>query len=81
METARTIGWLETPMLKENGAQLSTPAGLRVDTNAIGRGTKAEIMRRYAARSDNEEGFTITGTPRSRNVECRITVPSSGRFV
>ncbi len=68
-------------MLKENGAQLSTPAALRVETNAMGRGTNAEIMRRYAARSDNDDGFTITETPTSRNVGCEITVPPDGRLV
>ena len=33
-------------MLYENGAQLSTPSRLTVETNAIGRGMKAEIIRR-----------------------------------
>ena len=33
-------------MLYENGAQLSTPARPRVETKAMGRGTKAEIIRR-----------------------------------
>jgi hypothetical protein len=48
-------------MLYEKGAQLSTPARLRVDTNAIGRGMKAVIMRRYASSRDSVEGSTIIG--------------------
>jgi hypothetical protein len=33
-------------MLYENGAQLSIPFRLTVETKAMGRGMKAEIMRR-----------------------------------
>jgi predicted DCC family thiol-disulfide oxidoreductase YuxK len=50
-------------MLYENGAQLSTPARLRVDTNAMGRGTYAEIIRRYAALSGRVAGSTIIVGP------------------
>jgi hypothetical protein len=50
-------------MLKENGAQLSTPSRLTVDTKAIGRGMNAEIMSRYAWRSGMDDGSTIMRGP------------------
>src|SRR5438046_6168106 len=62
-DTPRTIGWLETPMLYENGAQLSIPLRLTVETKAMGRGMKAEIMRRYAWRSGTDEGSRIMREP------------------
>src|SRR3990170_997202 len=58
-ETARTMGALDTPIAKEKGAQLSTPSGLLVDTKAMGRGTNALIMRRYASSSSKVSGSTI----------------------
>src|SRR5712692_6603412 len=58
-DTPRTTGRLDTPMLKENGAQLSIPSRLTVDTKAIGRGMNAEIMRRYTWRSGKDDGSTI----------------------
>src|SRR6267143_534382 len=59
IETPRTMGTLETPMLYENGAQLSIPDRLTVETKAMGRGMKAEIMRRYAWRSGTDDGLRI----------------------
>ncbi|HKZ23558.1 MAG TPA: hypothetical protein VJ224_04065 [Thermoplasmata archaeon] len=53
------MGRLETPMLYENGAQFVRPSRDRVETNAIGRGTKAEIMSRYESLSERCEGSTI----------------------
>src|SRR2546421_10640840 len=63
MDKPRTMGWLETPMLYENGAQLSIPLRLTVETKAMGRGMKAEIMRRYAWRSGTDEGSRIMREP------------------
>ena len=53
-------------MLYENGAQLSTPVLLTVETKAIGRGMKAEIMSRYDCRSGTEEGSRIMRSPREK---------------
>ncbi len=55
-------------MLYENGAQLSTPVRPRVETNAIGRGMNAEIMRRYESLSGSADGSTINRNPRAGNV-------------
>src|SRR5207244_11546493 len=76
MDTPRTIGWLETPMLYENGAQLSIPLRLTVETKAMGRGMKAEIMRRYAWRSGTDEGSKIMREPPRRNDGRAIRIPS-----
>src|SRR3989454_9140587 len=70
-ERARTIGRLDTPILYENGAQLLMPARLRVDTNAIGLGTNAEIIRRYESLSGSNDGPTIMDGPARRNVGVR----------
>ena len=48
-------------MLYENGAQLSTPSRLRVETNAMGLGTNAVIMSRYNSCCGSEDGRTIIG--------------------
>src|SRR5256885_17113148 len=61
METPRSMGWLETPMLNENGAQLAAPLRLTVGTKGVGLGTKAEIMRRYACRSVKDQGLSVMG--------------------
>ncbi|MCI4371336.1 MAG: hypothetical protein L3J78_01660 [Thermoplasmata archaeon] len=58
-------------MLNENGAQLSTPDRLRVDTNAIGLGTNAEIIRRYVARGGCDAGSTIMIVAVGRQREAR----------
>src|SRR2546422_8167503 len=71
IETPRTMGWLETPMLYENGAQLSIPVLLTVETKAIGRGMKAEIMRRYACRSGTDDGSRIKREPPGRERRAR----------
>src|SRR5206468_9883106 len=76
-DTPRTIGWLETPMLYENGAQLSIPLRLTVETKAMGRGMKAEIMRRYAWRSRTNEGSRIMREPPRWNNGGAIRIPST----
>src|SRR2546427_8975345 len=81
METAKIIGRLETPMLKEKGAQLSTPERLRVETKAIGLGTNAEIMRPYDSLSGRDDGSTCTAIPLLRKARYRITIPPWVRFV
>src|SRR3989442_5201521 len=71
-ETARTIGRLDTPMLYENGAQLLMPARLRVDTNAIGLGTNADIIRRHKSLSGRDGMPTIIDDPAARNAGLTI---------
>src|SRR2546430_16708577 len=56
MDTPRTMGWLETPMLYENGAQLSIPLRLTVETTAMYRGLNEESKRRYGSRSVTDLG-------------------------
>ena len=58
-------------MLNENGAQLSTPLRLTVETKAMGLGTKAEITRRYACRSGTDEGSRIMREPRGWERQAR----------
>src|SRR2546427_8894598 len=48
------------------------PARLRVDTNAIGLGTNAEIIRRYESLSGRDDGSTIMDGPAGRNVGLTI---------
>ena len=67
-------------MLYENGAQLSIPARLRVETNAIGLGTNAEIISRYESLSGSDDGSTIMGGPARGNVGPRITILDTTRF-
>ena len=66
-------------MLYENGAQLSVPARLRVETNAIGLGTNAEIISRYESLSGSDAGSTIMGGPVRGNVSPRITILDATR--
>jgi hypothetical protein len=68
-------------MLYENGAQLLMPARLRVDTNAIGLGTKAEIIRRYESFSGSDDGSSIMDGPAGRNVGLRINDSRYNPFV
>ena len=44
IDTASVGGLPVTPMKKENGATLKDPSAPTVDTNAMGRGTRALIM-------------------------------------
>src|SRR5439155_15996189 len=76
-DTPRTIGWLGALMLYENGAQLSIPLRLTVETKAMGRGMKAEIMRRYAWRSGTDEGSRIMREPPRWNNGRAIRTPST----
>jgi hypothetical protein len=68
-------------MLYENGAQLLMPARLRVDTNAIGLGTNAEIIRRYESLSGSDDGSTIMDGPARRNVGLQINDSRYNPFV
>ena len=79
-ETARTIGRLDTPMLYENGAQLLIPARLRVETNAIGLGTNAEIIRRYESLSGSDDGSTIMDGPAAGTSGGGITILDTTRL-
>ena len=65
-------------MLYENGAQLSTPTRLRVETNAMGLGTNAKITGRYDSRFGSEDGSTIIGGP-SRGSQ-RGSVDNDSRY-
>src|SRR5256885_12157940 len=67
-EPARTIGRLDTPMLYDNGAQLLMPARLRVDTNAIGLGTNAEIFSQHDSLSGRDARWTIMAGTAIANV-------------
>ena len=50
-------------MVYENGAQLSIPDRLTVETKAMGRGMKAEIMSRYTWRYGTDDGSRIMREP------------------
>src|SRR5437899_10464930 len=80
-EKARTIGRLDTPMLYENGAQLLMPARLRVDSNAIGLGANAGILRRDESLSGRDDGSTIMDGPAGRNVGLTINDSRYNPFV
>ena len=67
-------------MLYENGAQLLMPARLRVETNAIGLGTNAEIIRRYESLSGSEDGSRFMGVPAARTSLAGLTILDTTRL-
>lgn len=67
-------------MLYENGAQLSMPARLVVETKAMGLGTNAEIINRYESLSGIDDGSTIIGGPARRNICPWITIFDTTRL-
>src|SRR5439155_19842560 len=59
MAMATSGGSLEIALKYENGAKFGTPLALTVDTNAIGRGTTAEMRNRYTSRCGSVRGSRI----------------------